>query len=309
MQPAFSIIFFTAAAGAGYGLLMSFAVVAIVGWLPLGRGLGLAALGLALVLVCGGLTSSTFHLGHPARAWRAFSQWRTSWLSREGVLAVLSFVPALVIFSGYLRGADHAPTVLPAFAMLALSASTVFATAMIYASLNPIPAWCNPWVPANYLLLAALSGLLLMNALARGHGAAGVELGMLVLAAIVLAALAKLAYWDHIDATPLGSSRESATGLGHLGQVRLLDPPHTEANFVQKEMGYRIARKHAKRLRRIVLVAAFGLPFTLTALNLMLASTVATVCAVLAAVAGMFGVLIERWLFFAEARHVVTLYY
>jgi len=33
------------------------------------------------------------------------------------------------------------------------------------------------------------------------------------------------------------------------------------------------------------------------------------VAAVLAALAAMAGVLVERWLFFAEARHTVTLYY
>ena len=33
------------------------------------------------------------------------------------------------------------------------------------------------------------------------------------------------------------------------------------------------------------------------------------VLAVLAAASALLGVLIERWLFFAEARHTVTLYY
>ncbi len=50
---------------------------------------------LALVLIGGGLLSSTLHLGNPQRAWRALSQWRSSWLSREGVMAMLTFVPLL----------------------------------------------------------------------------------------------------------------------------------------------------------------------------------------------------------------------
>ena len=49
---------------------------------------------IALVLITAGLLSSTAHLGRPERAWRAFSQWRTSWLSREGVAAVFTYVPA-----------------------------------------------------------------------------------------------------------------------------------------------------------------------------------------------------------------------
>ena len=40
------------------------------------------------LLVSAGLLSSVGHLGKPLRAWRAFSQWRSSWLSREGVAAL-----------------------------------------------------------------------------------------------------------------------------------------------------------------------------------------------------------------------------
>ena len=35
--------------------------------------------------------ASTFHLGRPARAWRAVLMWRTSWLSRE-VIVLPAFI-------------------------------------------------------------------------------------------------------------------------------------------------------------------------------------------------------------------------
>ena len=41
-------------------------------------------------LAIGGLLSSTFHLGHPERALKAFSQWKSSWLSREAWLALFA---------------------------------------------------------------------------------------------------------------------------------------------------------------------------------------------------------------------------
>jgi hypothetical protein len=53
---------------------------------------------------------------------------------------------------------------------------------------------------------------------------------------------------------------EAATGLGHLGKVRVLEAPHTQPNFVMREMGFRVARKHAMGLRRLALAAAFGVP-------------------------------------------------
>src|SRR5215467_6570719 len=95
MRPASSVIFFTVASGAGYGLLLLLGIGGALGWLPPDRWFGAAALGLALAAVTVGLVSSTFHLGHPERAWRAVSQWRSSWLSREGLLGLFTNLPAL----------------------------------------------------------------------------------------------------------------------------------------------------------------------------------------------------------------------
>ena len=81
MHPAYSVLFFTTLSGAGYGLLVWLAILALLDRIPANGGLGLVGLGLAFAMIVGGLLCSTAHLGHPERAWRAFSQWRTSWLS------------------------------------------------------------------------------------------------------------------------------------------------------------------------------------------------------------------------------------
>ena len=87
MRPAWSIIFFTTISGLGFGL----AAWLVLGFVNLTNPAELIVVGLAVIgLIGSGLVSSTFHLGHPERAWRALSQWRSSWLSREGVLAVLA---------------------------------------------------------------------------------------------------------------------------------------------------------------------------------------------------------------------------
>src|SRR5215467_6298631 len=101
MHPAYSVIFFTTASGAGYVLLALLGLFGALGLLPADPVLGVVGFGLGFVMVGAGLISSTFHLGHPERAWRAFSQWRSSWLSREGVLAVATFVPAAIFALGW----------------------------------------------------------------------------------------------------------------------------------------------------------------------------------------------------------------
>jgi DMSO reductase anchor subunit len=307
MHPTGSVIWFTTLSGAGYGLLFLLGLLAGTPLLPDSRWFAFATLALGLSLVTAGLVSSTLHLGHPERAWRAFSQWRSSWLSREGVLSAAGFLPAAVfgvawVFLGHrLAWAG--------WLMAAFAAATVYATAMIYASLKPIPRWHNPWVTPNYLLLALMTGSLLLRALVALFGLSPGALRMLSAAAILAAAGVKLAYWWHIGRAAPAATAESATGLGALGRVRLLEAPHTEENYLMKEMGYRIARKHATRLRGIALLFAFVLPLVLTATAPLLSPAIAAFAAVLAAATAMLGVLVERWLFFAEAKHSVILYY
>jgi len=311
VHPAFSVIFFTTASGAGYGLLALLGAAAFAGLVPADRLFGLAAFVLALGLITTGLLSSLFHLGHPERAWRAVTQWRSSWLSREGVLALATYVPAGLFAAAWvLFGVNHGPWAWLGLAATALATLTVIATGMIYASLRPIRQWCNGWVVPNYLALGLLTGSLWLAALLRGFALHAPWIDWVALAAVTLAAILKLGYWRFIDRSRSASTPESATGLGGLGTVRLLDPPHTQENFLQREMGYVVARRHVAKLRVIGAVLGFAVPAALTLLGVSLLDGAAALAAsLLAALSASVGVVVERWLFFAEARHSVTLYY
>jgi DMSO reductase anchor subunit len=307
VHPSFSVIFFTTASGAGYGLLALLGVLAPLGVTPPDAAFGFVALGLALGGITAGLVSSTFHLGHPERALRAFSQWRSSWLSREGVASVLTYVPAGLFGIAWVFFGVVSP---PLGVVAAIGAVvTVFCTAMIYRSLKPVQRWHNSWVVPNYLVLALMTGALWLSALLMLFGAGSRGVAWLTLLAILLAAALKLAYWRFIDATASASTVASATGLGGLGTVRLFEAPHTSENYLLKEMGFQIARKHAAKLRRIAILLAFAVPFLLSLVPLLAAGWPAAVAAILAAPLATLGVLVERWLFFAEAKHAVTLYY
>lgn len=311
MHPAKSVIFFTTASGAGYGLLFLLIGAELLHLLPGIFWLSFSGYLLGFLLVIGGLLSSTFHLGHPERAWRALTQWRSSWLSREGVMAIFTFLPTGLFALHQLFAPPIAVPGAVAIGLIGMAAIaiTIYCTAMIYASLRPIHAWCNGYVPAGYLLLALVSGLLLLNALLAVFGAT--ESSVLILTLVLLAAgLAfKIAYWRFIGGTKSASTPESATGLGEFGAVRLFEAPHTEANYLMQEMGFKIARKHSRRLRRISLVSAFILPFVLIAAALFLGGGWSVGLLIAAVVSGGIGLVTERWLFFAEARHTVGLYY
>jgi DMSO reductase anchor subunit len=310
MNPAPSVILFTVGSGAGYGLLAGLGALAALGLLPPGPGFALAGFGLALCLVTGGLLASTFHLGHPGRAWRAFAQWRSSWLSREALAAAATYPPALALAAvsaaGGPGGTLAALGVLTAF----LAAGTVFCTAMIYRSLKPIHAWHNRLTVPGYLIIGAATGLSLCHALLAATGApAAWGVGAAALVCLGAGFLHKRAYWRFLDTTAGPATPESATGLGGIGRVRLLDPPHTGRNFVMREMGFAVARKHAAALRRVALAGGFVLPAWAIAVGLGLGGRAGSVLAAAAAASALAGALVERWLFFAEARHAAMLYY
>ncbi len=307
MHPALSIIVFTTASGAGYGLLALMGILGPAGILPSDRWLGFFGLGLALALIAGGLMCSTAHLGNPQRAWRALSQWRSSWLSREGIASLVTFIPALAFAYGW-AVLERTDGWVAAAGLLAAAGSvmTVYVTSMIYASLKPVPQWHGWWTPAAYLTFAAMTGAVLLNAVAAL--ASGPVPGLLAAMLIAAGWLCKVLVWRQAGSVGMPVSAASATGLGD-GAVRSVEWPHTEANYLLKEMGYRVARKHAAKLRLFVHLAAFAVPLVLTLAAAASAGTLATICAIGAVAAQVPGMLVERWLFFAEARHVVTVYY
>ena len=310
MHPAYSVIFFTTASGAGYGLIFLMALFGALDGVPADPWFGAVGLGLGTVLVTGGLLSSTAHLGHPERAWRAYSQWKSSWLSREGVLATATYVPLALTFWGWtIEGSLAGKYGFIAAVLAMMCLLTVHATGMIYATLRPITAWHNRLTVPGYLCLALLSGSVWFHALAQMFGYQSPPVALVVVIALFLSFYIKRKYWRSIDTRPGPATPESATGLGELGRVRLLDPPTMTENFVQREMGFSIARKHAQKLRRICFFTYFLIPFVLTGLTSNAEPWIAIPGTLAAALSVSVGVVIERWLFFAEAKHAVMLYY
>ena len=308
MHPAFSVLIFTVTSGAGYGLMSLLILGHLSGMSLLQESTTLLVGGiLAVILVTGGLLSSTLHLANPKNAWRAFGRFKTSWLSREAVFAVL-FYPAALTYLGAIwtegSGSGEAPALtgqLSAIATLLLSLFTLFSTSMIYASLKTIRQWNTSLTPLNYLVLGFMSGALLLVAIdTLVTGSMAESLQSLALLLVLLGAISKLIYLFWIG-KPAGSTINTATGFTQ-AKVRLLDAGHTADTFLNNEFGYEAGADKLLRLRFVMVVLAFIVPFVLLTLNL-------AALAVLAAFIALAGLLVERWLFFAEARHVVRLFH
>jgi DMSO reductase anchor subunit len=307
MHPAFSVIFFTVASGAGFGL---FSLLFIADFFKLGGGFSqdqLVAGGLiAMGLVVFGLLSSTFHLANPKNAWRAVSRFRTSWLSREGVFAIVFMPLALLYLGSIMFDAPQWLRVGSGFLTAVMAWITVFSTGMIYACLKTIRQWNTPLVPANYLALGYASGslLLLLGAVIAGLDTTPyIAMSALI---VSIAAVLKAIYYFWIRSPGLTPTINTATGLTR-AKVKLLDTGHTHGTFLTQEFGFQIARQKAGLLKVVVFALGFVLPGLM--LVWVFEQQDGQTAAIVAAVAGLAGAAVERWLFFAEARHVVNLYH
>ena len=287
MHPAPSVIFFSTFSGLGFGLLvwLGLGFPTVSGWSAF------AFFAIAYLLAVGGLISSTFHLGHPERALKAFTQWKTSWLSREAWCAVAALV-LMALYGAGLVFFGQRWTLLGLLGAV-FSLGTVFTTSMIYGQLKTVPRWKQPLTPFNFLSLSIAGGALL----------AGQVTWAIIL--LVIAGVVQAATWIMGDKAlaSSGTDMASATQLGGIGKVRAFEPPHTGTNYLLREFVHVIGRKHSQKLR----IIALGLMAVLPVVLLLLPFN--HILAIIAVLAHVAGVLTARWLFFAEAEHVVGLYY
>ena len=316
MNPALSVIFFTTLSGAGYGLLAWTALAALFAATdaPL-----LASIALALVLVTAGLLSSLAHLGQPQRAWRALSQWRTSWLSREGVASLLTFAPALLLalalLPGMISGDAQArvsslalPGQLVASVLIACTLATVACTAMIYASLKPIPAWRHRLVRAGVPAVRGVLRRAAAGGVVAGGRTARPALSLLAgVAAIALVGCKWTLLARHRPQRPAGDARRCGRpARAHGRRCSSARTPKPITSPARWRSWWRASTRRACGGWRTVLFAL--VPIACVAAGVAVSRAVGSWFA-LAAVSALAGAFVERWLFFAQARHMVTLYY
>ena len=286
MHPAPSVILFSTLSGLGFGFL------AFLGWgalQPSGwAAFCLWALGYGLAVA--GLLASTFHLGNPKNALKAFTQWRTSWLTREAWASVVTLLLLAPVALSDIFGLGLPPALGQVGGVLALG--TVFTTAMIYTQIKAVPRWHHWLTPLMFLAFAVAGGAVL-------SGQVWAPLALLAVGAVLVA------LWRVGDGAfaRAGQTLGTATGLDRLGVPSVFDPAHTAGNYLKREMIFVVGRKHAAKLRKIALLLASVLPAAL----LLLPFGVWGIA--LAAVVHLAGAMAARWLFFAEAEHVVGLYY
>jgi len=321
MHPAFSVIFLTTLIGVGQGMflgLFSAQFYAAFKLINVENAQGFYSGGsfVVLLFLLGGLGASFFHLGHPERAWRAASQWRTSWLSREVI--VLPLFMFMVFIYGTLHYFGWDPNLtsanLPAgqLSFLVGVVGTVvcfglfLCTGMIYACIKFLQEWHTPLTPLNYTLLGAASGFTLSAGFAASY--APELIGFFAELAIVLtlvAAVFRIGALLRNYRIKHRSTLQTAIGVRHNKIVQKAQGA-MGGSFNTREYFHGQTAAFLKSIKYLFLVFTFIVPVVLLVLALVLG---VNSLLGLAFVTQYLGLIAERWFFFAQARHPQNLYY
>lgn len=321
MHPAFSVIFLTTLLGAGQGLFLALftgQLYALAKLVPEQSGLFYAAGSLiALGLLVLGLLASFFHLGRPERAWRAASQWRTSWLSREVIVLPITMVLVAAYGLAHWLGLSQpfviVGGILPLDLTLILGLLGTFAafalfvcTAMIYASVRFLEEWHSPLTVANFTLLGLASGFMLAAAYSAWLGNELVGFfATWAVTATLLGLITRTLSLLRNRRLKHKSNLQTAIGVRHQA-IEQKAQGATGGSFNTREFFHGRAVGTLRLVRGAFLVLVFPLPVVLIAVAYGIGSS----SLLLAAFAlQLLGLLAERWYFFAEARHPQNLYY
>lgn len=191
--------------GAGGGLLVFTALSGIGGLAA--RLLVLAA----LALVGLGLLCVWLEIGRPLRALNVFLNPRTSWMSREGFVAVLLFPAGLAAAFGM-------PGFMTVAALLALA--FVYCQARILMAARGIPAWREPRVVPLILATGLAEGAGLFLLASPLHGSGPRILAALFCALLVVRWLAWRAYRRRLE--PVAARRALAALDGAGGALQTI---------------------------------------------------------------------------------------
>lgn len=305
MKPAFSVVLFTTVAGAAQGLVVALAVAVLAGVDMDGGFLG-RSLAVALAMLLAALAASFFHLGRPARAWRAAMMWRTSWLSRE-VIALPAFIGVVATWWLARRSGWGAAAALLPLASIALALALWLCTGMVYACLRFIQEWSHPLTVLNLTLIGLSSGLVTTCALAgmAGEGPLMHAAGPWTLAATLAAWAARALSLRRNAALVPRSTLQSATGI-RSPELRQVSMGMSAGAFNTCEFFHGESPTTLRRVKLGFLVFGFALPAVLALWGV---NTHASMPWELAPLAQAPGLLAERWYFFAQAQHPQNLYY
>jgi DMSO reductase anchor subunit len=321
MHPAFSVIFLTTLIGVGQGLFLAIYTGEVYGTINLlpeqSHAFYTTGSVISLLFLAGGLAASFLHLGHPERAWRAASQWRTSWLSRE-VIVLPAVMGAVLVYGlvhlfglrldiiGISTPLHNDLSLLVGAGGTALAFLLYLCTGMIYACIKFLKEWATPLTVINYTLLGLASGFLLASVLAAVMTPELVSFYVGWTIVLVVASLiTRGASLIRNARLKPQSNLKTAIGVRH-SRIQQRSQGLMGGSFNTREFFHGAPDWFFRSIKWVFIALVFVVPGLMLVISLGQGSVVLLGTAF---IIHYLGLIAERWFFFAQANHPQNLYY
>ena len=307
MHPSKSIIFFTVISGTGYGIFIGLLFNILFMEISYSLNYKLFISLVSFLMIVLGLLSSTLHLGHPERAWRAFSQWKSSWLSREGLVSVITFFPMVLFYYFWINNINGYVFLLIILCIFSLL--TIFCTGQMYATLKTIPSWNNSLVTPIYIFNGITVGSLFVYSINFYFNYNIFLYEKFIIITIILNLLLKISYWILIR-QKTDTNIQTAVGIKSKN-ISFFEGPHTGKNYLTTEMINKSNNKNNNFLRLTFCILTFIIPMYMINQysTLIVDQFILKLSMIFVFILALVGMIIERYLFFIQSKHVVGLYY
>ena len=307
MHPSKSIIFFTVISGTGYGIFIGLLFNILFMEISYSLNYKLFISLVSFLMIVLGLLSSTLHLGHPERAWRAFSQWKSSWLSREGLVSVITFFPMVLFYYFWINNINGYVFLLIILCIFSLL--TIFCTGQMYATLKTIPSWNNSLVTPIYIFNGITVGSLFVYSINFYFNYSIFLYEKFIIITIILNLLLKISYWILIR-QKTNTNIQTAVGINSKN-ISFFEGPHTGKNYLTTEMINKSNNKNNNFLRLTFCILTFIIPMYMINQysTLIVDQFILKLSMIFVFILALVGMIIERYLFFIQSKHVVGLYY
>ena len=228
-----------------------------------------------------------------------FRRWKTSWVMRQALCVLCGCITGLLFFFGWIAFAKYGGFWL----FLGGLTSFFFIGALIGMAMNfvvhrTVLAWSNPHTIRIFVSMGLWTGIVWLNMFAQVFNFHTPIIGIVLIIIGVATLIFKRKYWVFVDTYQKRFLQNNNLSKGeNNSRSRLVE------YYVYPDLTKNSDRLKIEMLRRRAFLLYFLLPFCAATMPVELTTWVSVSASIIGAVSVVTGVAIERWLFFAEAKH------
>ncbi|MBB44436.1 MAG: hypothetical protein CMM44_11845 [Rhodospirillaceae bacterium] len=225
--------------------------------------------------------------------------WKTSWEIRQALCLVCGCITGLLFFIGWIAVAKYNDIWLFLGGLTSLLfIGALMGMAMSFVAHRTILPWSNPHTVRIYISMGLWTGIVWLNMFTQIFNFHTPVIGIVLIIIGIATLIFKRKYWIFID-----TYKKKFLQNNNSSKDKNRFQPRMIEYCVYPDLTKNIDRLKIEMLRRRAFLLYFLLPFCAATMPVELTAWVSVSASIIGAFSVVAGVAIERWLFFAEAKH------